>query len=246
MNEFLSSPNARRSLFLCASVCLAGLSACASSTARNPPPGMDAAVAPPVDMTGPITQPPPDLATGLNPGTLPFTVDQVYIPSGFMGDGATPGAVVMLPTMPGDSKDCNGQRSSASAKGICHQATYAPPTTTPMLWAGVYWQYPSNNWGMRSGFAIPTGATKVVFYAKGAKGGEKVKFLAGGVADPANPHQDTVMASSEATLTTDWAQYSISIAGQTYNEVLGGFGWTMAAPNATTGGSFFVDDIQWQ
>jgi len=227
--------------------CLASLGACASSAAHNPPPAADmSAAGPQPDMTGPIAMPSPDLSTTLNPGTLPFTVDQVYISSGYMGDGQTMGAVNMIPSLPPDNKDCNGQRSSATAKGVCHQASYTPPATTPMLWAGVYWQYPSNNWGEKNGFPVPPGATQVTFYAKGSVGGEKVTFLAGGIADPAKAHQDTLKSSVDVTLTTTWTAYTISVSGQSYTDILGGFGWTMKAVDAHTGGSFFIDDIQWQ
>ena len=48
------------------------------------------------------------------------------------------------------------------------------------------------------------------------------------------------------TLTAAWAPYSIDLTGQSYTQVLGGFGWTMTATDAGASGGFFVDDIQWQ
>src|SRR5262249_13961927 len=131
-------------------------------------------------------------------------------------------------------------------KGICHQVTYAPPASGGKGWAGVYWQYPANNWGTKPGYPMPPGAKKVSFFAKGAKGGEKVTFLAGGIAPSGSPHTDGVSAKTDLTLTADWAPYSIDISGQIYTEVLGGFGWTMVGTDAATSGSFFVDDIRWE
>jgi hypothetical protein len=176
----------------------------------------------------------------------PLIVDEFFAPSGYMGDGETPGPIAMIPAKPGDSKDCDGRRASSSAKGDCHQVTYSPPASGGKGWAGVYWQYPANNWGTKPGYAVAAGAKKVSFWAKGAKGGEKLTFLAGGIAAPGAAYQDSVSAKAEVTLTTEWAPYSIDIAGQTYTEVLGGFGWTMKGPDATPTGKFYVDDIRWE
>jgi hypothetical protein len=194
--------------------------------------------------------PPADLAMQPHPpadmvivpmGTLPFPLDTAFITSGYMGDSAD---VNMVPKTPADSTDCNGMRSSATAKGNCHTVTYTPAGMNK--WAGVYWQYPANNWGNLAGFAMPTGATKVVFMAKGAKGGEKVKFIVGGLGGGAMPHSDTVMANQTLTLTASWAQYSLDISGQTYVQVIGGFAWAMSAADAGASAAFSVDDIQWK
>jgi hypothetical protein len=189
--------------------------------------------------------PPPDLAMA-TAAMLPFVVDTVFVSSGFMGDGAMPGAITMTPAKTGDSTDCNGKRASTSALGSCHIVGYTPPASGGMGWAGVYWQYPANNWGMKAGYAIPAGAKKVTFQAKGQKGGEKVTFLAGGIIGAANPYTDSVKATTMVTLTADWAPYTIDLSGQGYTQVLGGFGWTMAATDAGTSAGFFVDDIEWR
>jgi hypothetical protein len=192
-------------------------------------------------------QSPPDMAMA----TLPFAVDSQFAPSGYMGDGAATGVVTMLPATMADSKDCNGDRSSAAALGLCHTVTYAPLAATvtpaPLGWAGVYWQYPANNWGTKAGFTIPPGATKVTFYAKGAAGGELIGFLAGGIINMGSAYSDSLSVKSPTiTLTTTWTQYSMDITGQTYTQVLGGFAWTMAAPAAGGTSKFYIDDIEWQ
>ena len=38
-------------------------------------------------------------------------------------------------------------------------------------WSGVYWQNPADNWGSRKGGYNLTGATRLVFWAKGEMGG---------------------------------------------------------------------------
>jgi hypothetical protein len=176
----------------------------------------------------------------------PFPVDPTFVSSGFMGDGETPGFVTVLPAKPTDNADCNGKRATPNAVGQCHQVRYSPPDAAGKGWAGVYWQYPANNWGTKAGYAIPPGASKVTFWAKGAAGGEQVSFLAGGIAGAGSAYQDTVKSQVKTTLTADWAQYSIDISGQSYTEVIGGFGWTMTATSAATSGQFFIDGIEWQ
>jgi hypothetical protein len=177
---------------------------------------------------------------------LPFVVDTVFVSSGFMGDGEMQGAIAVLPAKTGDSTDCNGMRGNTAAAGSCHVVTYAPPASGGKGWGGVYWQFPANNWGTKPGYDLPTGAKQVAFSAKGLKGGEKVTFLAGGIIGAGNPYSDSVKAMTTVTLTTDWAPYTIDLSGQSYTQVIGGFGWTMAAADVGTSGGFFVDDIQWR
>jgi hypothetical protein len=178
--------------------------------------------------------------------SLPFVVDTVFVSSGFMGDGQTAGTIAMVPAKTGDSTDCMGMRASSSAAGSCHAVTYTPPASAGMGWGGVYWQYPANNWGTKPGFAMPSGAKKLTFQARGAKGGEKITFLAGGIQGAGNPYTDSIKASVTITLTNAWSPYEIDLSGQSYTQVLGGFGWTMAATDAGTSAAFFVDDIEWQ
>lgn len=177
---------------------------------------------------------------------LPFVVDTVFVSSGFMGDGATAGTIAMVPAKTGDSTDCMGMRSSTTAAGSCHVINYTPPASMGMGWGGVYWQYPANNWGTKPGFALPAGAKKVTFQARGAKGGEKVQFLAGGIVNAGSMYTDSIKATVTVTLTSSWAPYEIDLTGQSYTQVLGGFGWTMAATDAGAAATFYVDDIEWQ
>jgi hypothetical protein len=114
-----------------------------------------------------------------------------------------------------------------------------------MGWAGIYWQYPQNNWGTKPGYPISPGAKKITFMAKGDKGGEKVTFSAGGIGTN-QPYADTVNVKKDITLTTTWTAYSLDLSAQSYTSVLAGFGWTMAAPATNSTAAFSVDDIQWQ
>jgi hypothetical protein len=119
-----------------------------------------------------------------------------------------------------------------------------------------------NNWGTAAGYAIPTGATKVSFWARGQLGGEIVSFDVGFAVTPTAtaPCFDHVSASlPNQVLTTTWTHYTIPLGGQTYAPaVIVPFGFTLAAAgqparDAGTGDAaaaspvqFFVDDIEWQ
>jgi hypothetical protein len=211
-----------------------------------------------VDTGMPDTSSMPTCAPAPNTDTLPFAVDLLakFIPSGWEGD-------MSGLTMPLDPT-CSGNRSSPTALGNCHPVTYQPlPAGTGVQgWAGVLWQHPMNNWGTAAGYAIPSGATKVSFWARGQLGGEIVTFLVGLVVTPtaATPCTDHVSASlPNQVLTTTWTHYTIPLGGQSYAPgVIVPFGFVLAAAgqpvrDAGTGDAataspveFFVDDIEWQ
>lgn len=65
-----------------------------------------------------------------------FVVSDFFTPSGHMGDGAKAGFITM------DSE------RSCGVRGMCYNFDYQPGANR---WAGVYWVYPSNNWGSRNG-----------------------------------------------------------------------------------------------
>src|SRR4051812_9792574 len=59
--------------------------------------------------------------------SLPLTLSDVFAPSGYMGDGATPGGIVV------DTTACLTPRP-AGAVGDCYKVTYTPGAQG---WAGV-------------------------------------------------------------------------------------------------------------
>jgi hypothetical protein len=124
-------------------------------------------------------------------------------------------------------------------------------------WGGAYWLPGSQNWGALPGINIAPGATRLTFYAAGAKGGEVVKFVAGGVVGSAGlACADSLSAVMQVTLTTTMTKYVLPFNGGTYHGVWGGFAWTAEAQlfRGDAGGpvfsldavTFFVDDIQWE
>jgi hypothetical protein len=194
-------------------------------------PGDDAGPAPGIDAA------PPSIA-------LPFYVSDQFLPTGFMGPSLT------SITLSHDATLCKTPRQTG-AGGDCYTATWAPLLgDAGSSWAGVYWQSPANNWGSKPGKPIAPGATKVSFYAAGAKGGESIQLCAGGINSPAGsaslPYSDSFTVKQPAiTLTTDWAPYSISLQGTSYTSVLGAFCW-VATTTASESVTFYLDDIKWE
>ena len=179
-------------------------------------------------------------------GDLPFAVDDVFAPSGFMGDGETPDHVLIVPDGSVGSDDtCGGDRPVPDAVGRCYQITYA--AAGDALWAGVFWQSPPNNWGAQPGHAIPTGATRISFFAKGSAGGEVVKFVAG--IQGMLAYSDAFKIEEEFTLSAEWTGYSLMIPAADYGRVIGAFGWVASADpemGVVLPVSFQVDDIRWE
>jgi hypothetical protein len=172
---------------------------------------------------------------------LPVVIDTYYAASGFMGDGATPNTIVL-------GADC--PMRAPGMIGKCSKFTYTP-AAAGVGWGGVYWQAPANNWGdLAPGKHIEAGATKVTFYAAGAKGGEVVTFIAGGIMGT-NYQDPPKMQLPNQVLTTTMTQYSIDLTGYNYVSIIGGFGWTIEAKALGDGGfdstpiTFYVDGIQW-
>jgi hypothetical protein len=191
-----------------------------------------------VDDTPPGVDPTPE--NGIDP---PFAVSQYFAPSGFMGDGDD-GVSLVAEASTGDCLD----RRVADADGDCYRFTY---TAATRLWAGVYWQYPANNWGELEGKKVAPGATEVSFWAAGGAGGEKLKVVIGGIKDVTLAHSDTLKAEGNFELTTEMTRYTVPIAGQSYDKVIGGFSWIANYPENTDPSTaapivVYLDDIVWE
>jgi hypothetical protein len=223
-------------LFSVAAVATAGLLGC-SAPGSTPPPSNGGGSGSGSGGT--------DTSDG-GPVAIPFVVSDQFFPSGFMGDSPTDFNAI---TMTSDSAQCPAR--APGAQGACYAMTWTPTFVmgATSAWVGVYWQYPSNNWGALPGKPISPGATKVTFSAQGAKGGEQVEFLAGGVnvagSNPSLTNADTFSASTKVTLTTSWAPYEIPLTGDAYSTVIGAFAWTITT-SATDPITFYVDDIAWE
>ena len=167
--------------------------------------------------------------------SAPVDISETYEPSGYMGDGEAGAKFVQMRRVSGELARPGGR------DGLCMKVTYQPGSKK---WAGVFWQYPPDNWGDKPGINIQ-GATKITFWAVGTKGGEIVEFKAGGITG--KRYQDSFERSiGSVALTNNWRQYSIPLSGQNLSSVVGAFAWIATAADNPHGLSFYLDGIRYE
>ncbi len=172
----------------------------------------------------------------LGPASEPMDIGQLFSPTGYMGDGEYGtdyikflDAVSTNPHSPPDSV----------------AITY---TFGPKGWGGIYWLNKADNWGQYPGADLSDrGYTQISFWARGAKGGEKIQFIAGGIDKAEYAHKDSFPEKpsrvGRVTLSNKWAQYKIDLTGEDLSSVLGGFGWVANSDQGGSGVQFYLDDI---
>jgi hypothetical protein len=165
----------------------------------------------------------------------PFDVSLYFMPSGLMGD----------------FEDKHIRMHKAFREGTRQGDTdafsirvhYQPSSVG---WAGIYWQYPDGNWGDQPGIHIER-ATRVVFWARGDKGGEVVEFRAGGILNPERPYRDSFERSiGFITLTDRWQRYEINLSAEDTSHVIGAFAWIATRDHNPEGLTFYLDDIHYE
>lgn len=159
--------------------------------------------------------------------------DNHFAPSGWMGDY-------------GDLKLNDHWRPAGQKDGeTAIQIVYTAQARQNNGWAGMYWQNPANNWGSRPGGFNLNGMKKMIFRARGDKGGERIEeFKIGGMT---GDYADSGSASiGPITLTQDWKTYEISLAGQELSSITGGFCWTANRDGNPNGATFYLDDIRYE
>jgi hypothetical protein len=154
-----------------------------------------------------------------------------FIPSGWMGEIGQVGMAL-----------CD--RSGPHSGELALRVSYTPASANG--WAGVYWQYPANNWGDQPQGVDLSWANQVTFWARGVVGGESVRFFAGGIGGPGMPYPDSIqpqVTSGFIQLSTQWQQYTLDLTGKDLRHVVGGFGWMTDTSHAPQGVSFYLDDV---
>ncbi|MFH0726851.1 MAG: hypothetical protein V2B19_10955 [Pseudomonadota bacterium] len=127
---------------------------------------------------------------------------------------------------------------------------------------GVYFQFPEENWGQYKGYDLSAygvrGETvRLIFAARGARGGEVVSFKAGGInrfpdSNKKYPYQDSFGPITPAnsysqgalSLTTDWQEYRMDLTRAAIDNVIGGFCWVANDDLNPQGATFYLDDIR--
>ena len=155
-----------------------------------------------------------------------------FSPTGWMGDY-------------GDIKLNDKSTSNPHGGSTCIEITYTGKASQGARWAGIYWQNPANNWGTRPGGYDLTGAKKFTFWARGAKGGEKIEeFKIGGIT---GEYADSDVAGiGPVVLTTDWQQFTIDLEGKDLSSISGGFCWATNLDSTPQGCTIYLDDMRYE
>jgi len=155
-----------------------------------------------------------------------------FAPSGWMGDYNDLGY----------NDNCAESPHSGTS---CIKIIYRPNVSQGARWVGLYWQSPPNNWGEKKGGFDLTGATKLTFWIKGEKGGERIEEVKMGGISGTYPDSDTA-STGPIILTKDWKQYEIDLTGKDLSYVSGGFCWSTNLDVNSDGCTFYLDDIRYE
>lgn len=170
----------------------------------------------------------------------PVDVIANFVFAGWMGDGEKFGdkAIAL-------NDSCTENPHSSPS---CIKITYRNLPGS-IGWTGVYAQYnvrQNGNWGDRLGINL-NGYNKLVFYARGDKGGESVEFKVGGIDAPGKPYKDSFEYSiGTIKLEKEWKRYEMDLSKEDLSSVIGGFCWvatTRSNPNDLT---FYLDSITYE
>lgn len=160
------------------------------------------------------------------------TMSNHFIPSGYMGDV-------------NDIKTDIGSGDDPYFGSTCIKVEYTNKVSMGARWAGIYWQNPANNWGSRDGGFDLSKATKLTFWAKGQKGGERIEeFKIGGIM---GEYSDSDSAGiGPVLLTPEWKQYTIDLTGKDLSYIIGGFCWSSNIDVNPDGVAFYLDEIRYE
>ena len=161
------------------------------------------------------------------------SINNHYIPSGWMGDY-------------GDIKYDGASKEAPYLGDSCIKIVYNGQVSQGARWAGIYWQNPANNWGtVDAGFDLSR-ATKFTFWARGAKGGERIEeFKVGGIMGEYSDSDVAVIGP--VILNKEWTQYTIDLKGKDMSYITGGFCWaTNIDVNPDLPVVFYLDEIKYE
>src|SRR4030042_5594171 len=161
-----------------------------------------------------------------------------FIPSGWMGDY-------------NDMKFNDQETSEFAAGATSIEITYTAKKSQNQGWAGIYWQSSQNNWGGKdTGFDL-SDYNKLVFSAKGAKGGEVLtKVKVGGITtndatgEPVDFPDTLNVKNSPIRLTSEWQEYSINLLEKDVSNVNGGFAVVFNVDHAGGEQAVYLDEIR--
>ena len=177
------------------------------------------------------------------PPSGPFTVSDYFAASGAMADGDGMSPPGMIVTTQYSGSKCNDKDRAPGARGQCFVFDYVPG---PNLFAGVYFQYPANNWGAEPGLAVHADKFNQVSFkfAVGDNNQTSLNFAIGGIGYPMHTDMDIAAGITNsdqflsndvpgATPTGDWQSMTLRIQpAQLPNvtNIIGAFAWYASYP----------------
>ncbi|MGE5280355.1 MAG: hypothetical protein ACM3L6_06405 [Deltaproteobacteria bacterium] len=157
----------------------------------------------------------------------------VFVPSGWMGDT-------------GDVSLATDSREDPHAGATCVKVVYRYNPAARQGWAGVLWQHPENNWGETKDAGIDLSATtRLTFWARGERGGERIEEFKVGGAKGSYPDSDEAKIGP-IVLTDTWQPYTIDLKSKDLSYVITGFGWATNLRANPDGCTFYLDDIRFE
>ncbi len=160
------------------------------------------------------------------------------VPSGVMGDGEQGTAFYQI--------DENWTSGCYNGSSSCVRLNYIQKGNHN--WSGVFWQSSENNWGRENTAFDLRFAERVEFCAKASVNNLVAEFFMGGVRGQPNPSTGDFMAIQDSaykqtngpvTLSTSWKCYSIDVAADGLDNVIGVFGAATADL-----GTIYLDEIK--
>lgn len=155
-----------------------------------------------------------------------------FTPAGWMGDYD-------------DIEFTSNSKDSPFSGDTCIKIIYKAISSQGARWAGIYWQNPADNWGdIDQGFDLSK-AKMLTFWAKGAKGGERIEeFKVGGIGGRYADSDSSKIGP--VILNNTWTPYNIDLRGKDLSNINGGFCWAANLDNNPQGATFYLDKIQYE
>ncbi len=130
---------------------------------------------------------------------------------------------------------------------IKYDITYKDP-----WWGGMAVVSQANYWGdVEASPQSPpynlTGAKKLIFWARGQDGGEKVQFTMGSL--NGQKYGDSAKSppkSGTLTLNKDWTKYELDVSGQDLSRIVNPFSWFGIGSASQVRQVFFLDDVYYE
>ncbi|MBU1999146.1 MAG: hypothetical protein ABIG46_06615 [Candidatus Omnitrophota bacterium] len=160
------------------------------------------------------------------------SINNHFVPSGYMGDH-------------GDLKYSGASKEDPYLGDTCIKLVYTDKVSQGARWAGIYWQNPPNNWGtIDAGYDLSK-ATKLTFWARGAKGEERIEeFKIGGLMGEYSDSDIAIVGP--VILNKEWTQYTIDLKGKDLSYIIGGFCWATNVDANPEGATFYLDEIRYE